>query len=264
MTAERSPRELRVWLYGRHTGTLHRHDESLFHFAYGVPWKGTVPQRVRIPPGKLSLQPVAIGADDGGNDIVRSTPMERVALGGPDRTYVEDGTAPPLSKTLPLQHEPCTVAASMRWFDGLMPEPGRRVKLKTLVGATSEQTWALLASAGMDCAGAVQVGEEGERAETPWLDRLTWSELERLLQHEVNGESDERYGDAKNYAIVEPGTVRAQLAPAYDVMSSECYPALREELATSIGEVIALDAVTGEAVEALGEEAGLDTAQTRA
>ena len=40
---------------------------------YRVPWKGTVPQRVRIPPGKLSLQPVAIGADDGGNDIVRST-----------------------------------------------------------------------------------------------------------------------------------------------------------------------------------------------
>ena len=37
---------------------------------YGVPWKGTIPQRVRIPPGKLSLQPVAIGADDGGNDIV--------------------------------------------------------------------------------------------------------------------------------------------------------------------------------------------------
>ena len=44
-----------------------------FLITYGVPWKGTVPQRVRIPPGKLSLQPVAIGADDGGNDIVRST-----------------------------------------------------------------------------------------------------------------------------------------------------------------------------------------------
>ena len=51
----------------------------LFLITYGVPWKGTVPQRVRIPPGKLSLQPVAIGADDGGNDIVRSTSVERVA-----------------------------------------------------------------------------------------------------------------------------------------------------------------------------------------
>ena len=54
-----------------------------FLITYGVPWKGTVPQRVRIPPGKLSLQPVAIGADDGGNDIVRSTSVERVALGDP-------------------------------------------------------------------------------------------------------------------------------------------------------------------------------------
>ena len=52
---------------------------SFFLITYGVPWKGTVPQRVRNPPGKLSLQPVAIGADDGGNDIVRSTSVERVA-----------------------------------------------------------------------------------------------------------------------------------------------------------------------------------------
>ena len=58
-------------------------DIRKFLITYGVPWKGTVPQRVRIPPGKLSLQPVAIGADDGGNDIVRSTSVERVALGDP-------------------------------------------------------------------------------------------------------------------------------------------------------------------------------------
>ena len=48
-------------------------DATPLLITYRVPWKGTVPQRVRIPPGKLSLQPVAIGADDGGNDIVRST-----------------------------------------------------------------------------------------------------------------------------------------------------------------------------------------------
>ena len=49
------------------------HEGVHYQIPYRVPWKGTVPQRVRIPPGKLSLQPVAIGADDGGNDIVRST-----------------------------------------------------------------------------------------------------------------------------------------------------------------------------------------------
>ena len=46
-------------------------EPARFQIAYGVPWKGTIPQRVRIPPGKLSLQPVAIEADDGGNDKVR-------------------------------------------------------------------------------------------------------------------------------------------------------------------------------------------------
>ena len=55
------------WEKGRHATAK----ELLI--TYRVPWKGTVPQRVRIPPGKLSLQPVAIGAGDGGNDIVRST-----------------------------------------------------------------------------------------------------------------------------------------------------------------------------------------------
>ena len=48
--------------------------------AYSVPWKGTIPQWVRIPLRKLSLQPVATGADDGGNDIVRSTSVEQVAF----------------------------------------------------------------------------------------------------------------------------------------------------------------------------------------
>ena len=52
---------------------LHKSGVKVLLITYRVPWKGTVPQRVRIPPGKLSLQPVAIGADDGGNDIVRST-----------------------------------------------------------------------------------------------------------------------------------------------------------------------------------------------
>ena len=41
-----------------------------------VPWEGTVPQRVRIPTGKLEFQSVATGEGDGDNDILRSTPTE--------------------------------------------------------------------------------------------------------------------------------------------------------------------------------------------
>ena len=62
-----------------HNEILRGRQAKILLITYRVPWKGTVPQRVRIPPGKLSLQPVAIGADDGGNDIVRSTSVERVA-----------------------------------------------------------------------------------------------------------------------------------------------------------------------------------------
>ena len=46
------------------TGT-HQSKRLRFPAAYGVPWKGTIPQRVRIPPGKLSNLSVAIGADNG-------------------------------------------------------------------------------------------------------------------------------------------------------------------------------------------------------
>ena len=56
--------------------------ESKKVITYGVR-KGTVSQRVRVSPGKTSLQSVAIGTDDGGNDIVRSTSVERVAQGDP-------------------------------------------------------------------------------------------------------------------------------------------------------------------------------------
>ena len=34
-----------------------------------APWKGATTQRVRNPPGELSLQPVAIGAVHGGNKM---------------------------------------------------------------------------------------------------------------------------------------------------------------------------------------------------
>ena len=58
-------------------------DPCCFRIACGVPRKGTIPQRVRIPLGILPIHTVAIEEDDRGNDIVRSTSVERVALGDP-------------------------------------------------------------------------------------------------------------------------------------------------------------------------------------
>ena len=113
---------------------------------YGVPWKGTVPQRVRIPPGKLSLQPVAIGADDGGNDIVRSTSVERVALGDPatmraaTRVNAEQASKPGMREpTRPYVGEGWHWPGSERQAHRLVP-PGywRRHAWKRGMGATRE------------------------------------------------------------------------------------------------------------------------------
>ena len=40
---------------------------------------------------------------------------------------------------------------------------------------------------------------------------------------------------AKNYGILEPGTERARLAPAYDVVCTEVYPELDRTLALRLG-----------------------------
>ena len=72
---------------------------------HDAPWKSTIPQRVRIPPGKLSLQPAAIGADDGGNDIV-SIPLA-VAVGAP--LHLDGYAALPLVRGL---MESCTFASA--------------------------------------------------------------------------------------------------------------------------------------------------------
>ena len=356
--------ELGIWLYGRRAGTLQRTSADEFHFKY-------------------------------------------------EPTYARDAAATPLSTTLPLRKEPYGTEESMRWFSGLLPEKGRREELQALVGARNTQTWTLLAAAGIDCAGAVQVIGDATREQQPWLDRLEGTEIQALLRREAHGEPDKRYRDArislagaqpkialyrdsdgtwavprdgypsthilkpdtgwfremvanehwcmtvaryagieaattavwtigrietlvirrydreyttdgvptrlhqedlvqalgfdtehkyeayegptsidlfgapgvnretlfdrmvfnwivgncdahaKNYSILEPGTTRARLSPAYDVMSSECYD-LPQRLATSIGGVTVLNAVTEEAIEALGDEAGLDGTRTRA
>jgi serine/threonine-protein kinase HipA len=67
---------------------------------------------------------------------------------------------------------PLTVAASglaawspqltRNWFDGLLPEGDRRVRLAARFGLRSEDTFGLLAEIGWECAGAVAVLPEGQ------------------------------------------------------------------------------------------------------
>ena len=329
-----------------------------------------------------------------------------------DPAYAEDDAAPPLGARLARRREAYGNEETKRWFEGLLPEGERRREQQVPVKAQSIETWTLLAAAGGECAGAVQIGGEGDYTEEPWLDRLDGDAVQALLGHEIDDDHQKRYraarislagaqpkialyrhedgtwsvprgghpsthilkpdtgwfpemaanehwcmtvaryagvqaarteiatfghiatlvitrydrssekdamparlhqedlaqalgfdttnkyeafggptgsdmfdapgvdpgrlfeqmvfnwiigncdAHAKNYSILEPGTPHARLSPAYDVMSSECYE-LPQKLATSIGEVRALSAVNAEAIEALGEDAGLSRAQTR-
>jgi serine/threonine-protein kinase HipA len=71
---------------------------------------------------------------------------------------------------------PLTVAASglatwptqltWNWFDGLLPEGDRRIRLAARFGLRSEDTFGLLAEIGWECAGAVAVLPEGRSPAT--------------------------------------------------------------------------------------------------
>ena len=57
--------------------------------------------------------------------------------------------------------------------------------------------------------------------------------LERMAFNWMIGNCD---AHAKNYAILEPGTERARLAPAYDLVCTEVYPELGRTLALRLGQ----------------------------
>jgi len=72
---------------------------------------------------------------------------------------------------VPERDAPLSVAATglppwspdltRHWFDGLLPEEGRRARLAARLGLRTEDTFGLLAQVGWECAGAVAVLPEG-------------------------------------------------------------------------------------------------------
>ena len=77
--------------------------------------------------------------------------------------------------------------------------------------------------------------------------------FERIMFNWIVGNCD---AHAKNYSILEPGTARARLAPAYDIVSTECYEELDRTLATGIGQAANLNEVDRDQSEALGRQIG--------
>ena len=78
--------------------------------------------------------------------------------------------------------------------------------------------------------------------------------LERMAFNWMIGNCD---AHAKNYAILEPGTERARLAPAYDLVCTEVYPKLGRTLALRLGQAKRPGDVTARSMDRLGQRLGL-------
>ena len=89
------------------------------------------------------------------------------------------GATSPLSQSLPIRSEPFDDRASRPFFAGLLPEGGKRKQIAKTLQVSSQNDYALLASLGGECAGAVTLLETGQLPPSPdaprevrWLDHL--------------------------------------------------------------------------------------------
>ncbi len=96
-------------------------------------------------------------------------------------------------------------------------------------------------------------------ANVPGVDPETL--FERIIVNWLLGNCD---AHAKNYSILEPGTRRARLSPAYDIVSTAAYKHLSQTMGTSIGNARTLSTVTRNAVEHMGSKLGVEAPAERA
>ena len=93
--------------------------------------------------------------------------LKRVSRAHLEFRYAEEWLgserAHPLSLSMPLSPDPYSGDVVWNWFDNLLPDnPDLRGRMVSALGAESTRPFDLLAAAGRDCVGAVQLGEPGE------------------------------------------------------------------------------------------------------
>lgn len=88
-----------------------------------------------------------------------------------------------LSHSLPVQEGRFPPAAARAYFEGLLPESGRRDELARELQVSAHDSYALLARVGRDCAGAVVIAPEDElpQKEEAGVEWLSEDRLERLV-----------------------------------------------------------------------------------
>ena len=121
-----------------------------------------------------------------------------------------------------------------------------------------------------DTAQALATTKKYEAGGGPTLDRIaqvkgidTSDLIDRMVFNWMVGNAD---GHAKNLSVLEPGTRRARLAPAYDVLCTETYPGVPTDLGIRLGgakepgEVTALS--IAKAAQAVGADPGATIERT--
>lgn len=81
-----------------------------------------------------------------------------------EEIYEESPGMPVLSLCLPAKRRPFGESRTRNWFEGLLPEGGRRDRACRRLGLDSLDWVGLLSEIGWECAGAVQVFPEGRTA----------------------------------------------------------------------------------------------------
>ena len=97
-------------------------------------------------------------------------------------------------------------------------------------------------------------------AEIATVPGVTRAVLYQLVLNWIVGNAD---GHAKNISVLEPGTERARLAPAYDVLCTETYPGVPKDHAIRIGGARYPGEVSMSAIERCGATLGISKEESR-
>ena len=113
-----------------------------------------------------------------------------------------------------------------------------------------------------DTAQALAATHKYEADGGPTLDKIarvkgigTDDLIDRMMFNWMVGNAD---GHAKNLSVLEPGTRRARLAPAYDVLCTETYPGVSIELAITLGGAKQPGDVTASSIAKAAQTIGAD------
>ncbi|MBW1849688.1 MAG: type II toxin-antitoxin system HipA family toxin [Deltaproteobacteria bacterium] len=101
-----------------------------------------------------------------------------------DQTWLENPSAMPLSRSLPLQSEVFSGKKARPFFAGILPEERPRKKIAEILGISDTNDFAMLERIGGECAGAVSLLPEGVAPTDPKNAQhreLTEPELQQLV-----------------------------------------------------------------------------------